>query len=206
MAAIDEDDEERAANGRGGTAPARLYREGTRMKGKGMDRRQFLQSSGLTIAGAAAAGGIAMIVDPKGAWALTLAALDRHTAETLVAVCREMYPHDAIGDIYYARVVETLDQKAAGDSELAKTLKNGVAALDRTYGIAFLDLSEGHRLKALKSMENTGFFQTVRGTTVTTLYNDEQVWRFFGYEGSAFEYGGYIDRGFNDLGWLPDIS
>ena len=26
----------------------------------------------------------------------------------------------------------------------------------------------------------------------------------FGYEGEAFEYGGYIERGFDDLGWLPD--
>jgi len=176
------------------------------MSKKGMDRRQFLRSSGLSIAGAAAVGGVSMIVDPKGAWALTLETLDRHTAETLVAVSRQMYPHDAIGDVYYARVVEALDQKAAADAGLAKTLEEGVAALDRVYGIRWLDLSDGHRLKALKGMEDTGFFQTLRGTTVTTLYNDEQVWRFFGYEGSSYEFGGYINRGFNDLGWLPDIG
>ncbi len=176
------------------------------MSKKGMDRRQFLRSSGLSIAGAAAIGGVSMIVDPKGAWALTLETLDRHTAETLVAVSRQMYPHDAIGDVYYARVIEALDQKAAGDAGLAKTLKEGVAALDKVYDIRWLDLSEGYQLKALKTMESTPFFQTVRGTTVTTLYNDEQVWRFFGYEGSSYEFGGYIERGFNDLGWLPDIG
>ena len=36
------------------------------------------------------------------------------------------------------------------------------------------------------------------------LYNNPQVWQAFGYEGEAFEYGGYIERGFDDLGWLPD--
>jgi len=28
------------------------------------------------------------------------------------------------------------------------------------------------------------------------------VWPIFGYEGASFEYGGYIDRGFNDINWL----
>jgi hypothetical protein len=30
------------------------------------------------------------------------------------------------------------------------------------------------------------------------------VYRFFGFEGSSVEHGGYIDRGFDDIGWLPN--
>ena len=47
-------------------------------------------------------------------------------------------------------------------------------------------------------------FQHVRSTSVVTLYNDQEVWGLLGYEGSSFEKGGYINRGFNDLDWLPE--
>ena len=30
------------------------------------------------------------------------------------------------------------------------------------------------------------------------------VYRFFGFEGSSVEHGGYIQRGFDDIGWLPN--
>ena len=42
----------------------------------------------------------------------------------------------------------------------------------------------------------------VRGGLVTGLYNQKAVWPIFGYEGSSFEFGGYIDRGFDDINWL----
>jgi hypothetical protein len=36
------------------------------------------------------------------------------------------------------------------------------------------------------------------------LYNNPLVWQAFGYEGASFDHGGYLERGFDDLGWLPD--
>lgn len=176
------------------------------MSKAGMNRRQFLQTGAVTTAGAAATMGTAtMLVDPKGAWAMTLQALDEHTAMTLVRVAREMYPHDRLGDIYYAKVVESLDGKAVNDKNLAKQLADGVAALDASEGgVKWLDLSDGYKLSSLTAMEPTPFFQTVRGECVTGIYNNPAVWRHFGYEGASAEFGGYIDRGFNDLGWLED--
>ncbi len=175
------------------------------MKNKGLNRRQFLHTSGLAVAGAAAAGSVTMIVDPDGAWALSLNALDTHTGKTLVGVCRVAYPHDSIGDQYYARVVEALDGKAAGDSGTAKLLEGGVAELDATFNIDWLDLSDGLKLEAVERIADGAFFQTVRGTVVGTLYNDPLLWRHFGYEGSSWEFGGYKERGFDDLGWLPEV-
>ena len=55
-----------------------------------------------------------------------------------------------------------------------------------------------NQLNILKKIEDSKFFQHVRGTTVVTLYNDQEVWNLLGYEGSSFEKGGYINRGFND--------
>ena len=176
------------------------------MSRKGMNRRQFLQTSGVAVAGTAAAVGTGtMLVDPKGAWAMSLQALDEHTATTLVVVCRQIYPHDRLGDVYYAKVVEGLDGKAAKDKDVGKLLADGVASLDKSVGdVKWMDLSDGYQLDALKQVESTKFFQTVRGELITGLYNNPDVWRHFGYEGASAEFGGYINRGFNDIGWLKD--
>ncbi len=176
------------------------------MSQSGMNRRQFLQTSAVTAAGAAAVAGTgAVLVDPKGAWAMSLQALDQHTATTLVLVARELYPHDRLGDIYYAKVVESLDGKAAANKDVGKLLADGVAELDKSEGaVKWLDLSPGYRLASLTQLEATPFFQTVRGECITAIYNNPAVWRHFGYEGSSYEFGGYIERGFDDLGWLED--
>jgi len=173
------------------------------MKKKGMNRRQFLHSSGLAAAGAAAVGSGAVLIAPDGAWALQLSALDEHTAKTLLAMTRQLYPHDALGDMYYAKVVEDLDGGAKADKDLRSLLIDGVAAMDTAMGVAFVDLSEGNQLAVLKANETTPFFQKVRGQTVVSLYNNPLVWRHFGYEGPSYEFGGYINRGFDDLAWLP---
>ena len=176
------------------------------MSKSGMNRRQFLQTSSVAVAGTAAAVGTGtLLVAPDGAWAMSLQALDEHTATTLVQVCRQIYPHDRLGDVYYAKVVEGLDGKAAADKDVGKLLADGVAGLDKSVGgIKWLDLSDGYRLAALQQAESSKFFQTVRGELITGLYNNPAVWRHFGYEGPSAEFGGYIDRGFNDIGWLKD--
>ena len=55
-----------------------------------------------------------------------------------------------------------------------------------------------------KKTVGTDFFEKIRGTSVVSLYNNEMAWAHFGYEGSSYEMGGYFDRGFQDLDWLPD--
>ena len=176
------------------------------MRKKGINRRQFLQTSGLVIAGAAVVGSTGtMLLDPTGAWAIATTALDEHTATTLVKMCRYLYPHDAIEDTQYSKIVEEFDKKASTDSAFAQLLRDGVASLDAGSHGKWLDLSDEDKLQALKSLETTPFFQTVRGTIVGTpgLYNQPVVWKRFGYEGSSWQFGGYLNRGFNDISWLP---
>ena len=61
---------------------------------KGINRRQFLQTSGLATAGAAAAASGAVLVAPDGAWALELTSLSKHVGKTLLTMSRRIYPHD----------------------------------------------------------------------------------------------------------------
>jgi hypothetical protein len=58
---------------------------------------------------------------------------------------------------------------------------------------------------ALKSLEPTPFFQSLRAQTLQVLYATPMAFRLFGYEGEAFSKGGYLTRGFNDLRWLPEV-
>ena len=48
----------------------------------------------------------------------------------------------------------------------------------------------------------TPFFQKVRGSLVTGIYNNPEVWAILGYEGESASKGGYINRGFDDIDWL----
>jgi hypothetical protein len=168
---------------------------------KGIYRRQLMQSG--AVAGIAAASSSALLVTPSVAKAMSLTTLDPHEGETLLVMSRQIFPHPNLGDMYYAQVVTDLDQKAAADKDLARQIKDGVAGLDRAMGIAWIALSPGNQIAVLTSIETTPFFQAVRGTAVVSLYNNPLVWRFFGYEGASFPYGGYIHRGFNDINWLP---
>ena len=38
---------------------------------------------------------------------------------------------------------------------------------------------------------------------VIGFYNIKAEWPLFGEEGSSWEKGGYINRGFDDIDWLP---
>jgi hypothetical protein len=177
------------------------------MRNAAMDRRRFLEKSGQAAAGAAiivASGGTTFLMAPDGAWALTLETLSGQDGATLLKALRIIYPHDSLGDQYYAAVVEALDQEAKGKAETATLLKDGIADLDQTYPMPFVELSEGNQLRALEAIQDSEFFQTIRFKVIAALYNNPQVWQAFGYEGASFDEGGYILRGFDDVGWLPD--
>ncbi|MCX8102638.1 MAG: gluconate 2-dehydrogenase subunit 3 family protein [Geminicoccaceae bacterium] len=173
-----------------------------------LDRRLFLRTAAQAAATVATVGGATVIAASNGAWAMTLSAFDAATARVLLVMTRDLYPHDMLGDVYYAEVVESLDKKAKADPRLAEAIREGVAALDRATGVPWLQLSPGGRLEVLKAMETSPFFQTVKGETLVGLYNNKLVWHHFGYQGSSAEFGGYLHRGFQDAGWTmqPDAE
>jgi len=172
------------------------------MSNKGMNRRQFLQTSGLAAAGAAMVASGTVIMAADGAWALELQAIGAEDGLTLLTMTRRIYPHETLADMYYAGVVEALDKEAAGNGDIQALLKDGVARLDQAMGLKWRELSDGNQMQVLEAMSSDPFFQKVRGTAVVALYNNPLVWRHFGYEGASYDFGGYFERGFDDLTWL----
>lgn len=136
------------------------------------------------------------------AWAMEVAHLQPSTMATLIQMARDIYPHDHVADSFYAAAVKGYDAE-----DKVELIEAGIAALNaaasNSGAASYLDMGwERDRVDVLRAMENTPFFQTIRGGLVTGLYNQKEVWPLFGYEGESFSKGGYIDRGFNDISWI----
>jgi hypothetical protein len=172
------------------------------MEKDGLRRRQFLRTSGIAVTALATGGSI--IFGPNHAWAMATTNLDPHPARTLLVMTHDLFPHDRLGVQYYAIVVDTLDKQAGTDEATRLLLVQGVAGLDAAHNMPWIDLSDGARESVLRSIEKTEFFTTVRTKTIGGLYGNPQVYQMFGYGGPSVELGGYIDRGFDDIGWLPN--
>ena len=171
------------------------------MQADGMRRRDVLRSAGVLATTLVA--GKTVIFGPGHAWAMAPTSLDPHAAQTLMVMAYDLFPHESLGSEYYAAVVVSLDKEAAGDPALRTLLTNGVAKLDASHGMPWIELSEGQRVAVLKGIETSEFFTTMRTKTINALYGNPLVYQTFGYGGPSVEHGGYIDRGFDDIGWLP---
>jgi hypothetical protein len=170
------------------------------LEASGLTRRALMSRA--MAAGATLAIGSGFVAAPDAAWALEVETLQPRTMATLIQMARDIYPHDRIVDSFYAVAVKGYDT-----AEAAPAIEAGVAALDAAAqgagAASYLDVAwERDRVEILRGMENSPFFQTVRGGLVTGLYNQKAVWPHFGYEGESFSKGGYIDRGFDDIAWL----
>lgn len=166
-----------------------------------VDRRDFLKSATGVITGVLAVGSPLALIAPSRVWAADLKVFSSAEGATLMAMARTIAPHDKLEDAAYAIVVQSADSDAAGDATTRKVLKDGVTAL----GSGFATASEDARVAALKKIEQSPFFQTMRVKTLGVLYATEMAYRYFGYEGEAYSKGGYLFRGFNDLRWLPEV-
>jgi len=114
---------------------------------------------------------------------------------------RQLFPHDKLGDEYYWVVVESIDKDMAASPELATRIREGLAELGKAAGGDFTAAGADRQLEAMKKLESTPFFSDMLSKTQFYFYNNKSVWPKFGYEGSAWEKGGYINRGFNDVKW-----
>ena len=165
------------------------------------DRRELLKSTtGLLCGWVVAETPLALIAAGR-AWAIDLTVLTSLEGSLLMSMARTIAPHDKLDDAAYALVVKAVDGDAGKDANLREMLKDGLAKL----GTRFATDPENDRVAALQKVESSSFFQTMRVKTLQVLYANPIAYAYFGYEGEAFSKGGYLQRGFNDLRWLPEV-
>ena len=171
-------------------------------------RRIFLRGAATAVPTVAIAASVGLSIED--AWAEESTALAPSTMKALVKVARDIYPHDFLGDVYYINAIKPWDGKAAKDPAVKTLLEEGVRRLDQDaqgrHNVAYINVPwEADRIVLLQGIEQSDFFKKIRSDLVVSLYNQQELWPKFGYEGSSAEYGGYIKRGFSDIDWLPKV-
>lgn len=170
--------------------------------GHQLSRREFLGRSTTLVGTLWASSGALLALAPAPVWALELKVFDERTARALLHVTRQIFPHPSLDDAAYALVVKDLDDAATAGS-IKALLEDGVKQLDAAAGGDWLTLGDAARLAEITKIAHNPFFEKVRETAVVSLYNNELAFAHFGYEGESFSKGGYLERGFNSLSWLP---
>lgn len=166
----------------------------------GLSRRMFLMTT--TMAGVTTLG-------MTGGARLAFAALPDGQSATLLRMVQDIYPHPGLLELaHYQAIADTVTANAAGDAAMAAALDDGLSRLDALaqslHGAAYVDVADADaREGLLRHFQNEGFFQGVRWTAYFAIYDNKDVWPLFGYEGSSVEHGGYVDRGFSDITFVP---
>jgi hypothetical protein len=131
-------------------------------------------------------------------------ALTEEARSVLIRVIRVAFPHPRFPDAPYERTADTILTEAENSTWFRVALTQGLLTLGHLAGGDFRDLDDEDATRVLRRIESTEFFGFIRRTTVLNLYDNEDVWEVLGYEGASFEAGGYVNRGFDDLHWLPE--
>ena len=174
------------------------------MSANQLSRRTFIKAAGaagVSVYVLWSGPGIGSWFGPRMVLAANLSVLNGAEGKEMLAMARQLFPHDKLGDEFYWVVVESIDKEMAGSSELASRIREGLAQLNKTAGGDFTAISADQQVNAMKKLEGTPFFSDMFGKTQFYFYNNKAVWPRFGYEGSSWEKGGYINRGFNDVKW-----
>lgn len=170
-----------------------------------LDRRRFLASSSAAVALMATTG--SAVIHTSEAWGLETKSLKPEAMRTLIKMARDIFPHDRLPDKFYAIACKGYDDKSASDAKLKAMIEAGLAEIEaaaqKGHGLPYAGVGwEAERVALLKSVASGPLFKKLRGDLVVSLYNQKEVWPYFGYEGESASQGGYLARGFNDINWL----
>ena len=118
-------------------------------------------------------------------------------AAALSRLARDLFPHDRVTDRHYAAIARGFLDR---DIAVARLLVQRLSAPDRPYH----HQDRAARLAGIEANITDAGVQAFRFAVLLGLYTDLSVTRTFGYQGPSFEDFGYLERGFDDLDWLPD--
>lgn len=118
----------------------------------------------------------------------------------LAEMIATLFPGPGIEDRHFLNAARQVQSVAAAMGSTA-LISSGIGEL-RASG--WENLSRAQRTDRLESIEASGFFQFVRFNASAALYGNSEVGLLYGYEGESFSKGGYVNRGVNDLAWLPE--
>ena len=123
--------------------------------------------------------------------------------ETLAVMVRGLLPHDFLTDQDYVGFARRIDARLGQDPAFGELVATGIEKMNAASGGNWLTTTEDDKVKVLEALADDAWFGQLLNAAIDTLYQDPAVYRKLGYEGSAVEFGGYLNRGFDDIDWLP---
>ena len=127
----------------------------------------------------------------------------------LLRIARDIYPHETLLDNGpYQAVVDAIVGEAGKDAKVAKMMLDGITDIDKraqtVYKANYVEVKDPlQREGLLRQVELTDWFQKIRGGLLFGLYNNKALYPKFGYDGSSWEKGGFInDPSFGKVDWL----
>lgn len=145
------------------------------------------------------AGSVAVFAAPALATGPLLAESQRRT---LTRLAQDLFPHPLLSELPYRQIVDFSFPDTADPAQLSAA-SEAVRSLDAAAPPLWRDAPEPRRRAALTPRMAEPFFLGFRFAVMAGLYGNLDVTRRFGYQGPSFEDGGYIERGFDSLPWLP---
>lgn len=163
-----------------------------------LSRRRFLLAS-ITFSGLVTSGIGAALLRPVSVWAQ-----DGGNQEALARMARLLFPHDGVADGVYAEVVDGILTDATNDASLQGLLDEAIAALNDAGDGDWFGAGESKQVAAMRAVGDRPFFNAILGNVRARFYSHPAAWKAIRYPGSSLEFGGYVDRGFDDIDWLPE--
>lgn len=158
-----------------------------------LERRRVLVSFIIAGAGALCLPAVASTASPEPA----------PTAADWQDVLQSMFPHDKVDAALYAVPAGALVAAAEQDAGTRALLGDGWRSLLAAAGGDWAGAAPEVRTRAIATLVGTPVFALLRQTTVFTFYGNPGVWAACGYEGDAWESGGYLVTGLGRIDWLP---
>ena len=124
--------------------------------------------------------------------------------EVLSDVIYQLFPHARLSKDVYQQVTEQVNDKITQSGELTAMMKNAMEILAGNSYKNWSAFPDRGKVGLLESIQHTPFFQFILNETLSGVYRHPLTWELLGFEGSSLEFGGYINRGFNDIDWLPE--
>lgn len=118
-------------------------------------------------------------------------------AGVFARIARLSFPHDVSDEVYSRAASDAVDELENNPLQYAR-IGSAIGA------IGAAELNEDDLSGRLLAAGDEPWFRDLRQLLLPGVYGDPEIWKLLGYEGPSYDLGGYIDRGFNDLDWLPE--
>jgi len=162
-------------------------------------RRQFLVAA-ITVSGLATGTLATALFRESAAWA-------KDPDKPLTRLAQLLFPHRALADSVYDDVVTRALAMTAEDPAANDLLLSAEQVLNaQVAGSDWYAADEKTQLAAMSAVQGEAFFPAARNLFMFALYTHKECWKTIGYPGSSREYGGYLERGFDDIDWLPETA